>query len=480
MAVKLSRNPYNPLTEQECQAIYQSALAVLDTIGIRVTGEDALKIYRKLGCPFNKTLSTVTINDKIVEQALRNSVKRFRLAGRNPDNDIRIGEGIMYFSSGGGSPNYLDHGTKTVRKATLRDVANMAHLIDYLSNIDICHRSLEPSDVSENIVDINKFFAWANNTTKHVILSTTDLRGFKKIRRVAEIIAGSGDELRNRPLFSVVACWMISPLTLHPETTSVIIDAAQNMVPIEFSSCPMAMSTSPTTLVGTLTQFLAEILSGKVLAYGVNPGAPVLIGGAPAISDPSTLGFCAGSPEFGLINAAAAQIGRMLDCPMVVSGGYTEDKLQGAQAGIETSLSWLTAALTGVDILHGLDMFDSGLTVSAESTVIGNEMAGMVKRIVEGITVNEETIGFEALSRVGPGGEFVTDDHTLRHFKNELFFPSVFDRRNRETWLGDGGPDTSERAWNTACRIWEEHEPARLDDAIVKDIKREFPELVEC
>jgi trimethylamine--corrinoid protein Co-methyltransferase len=271
---------------------------------------------------------------------------------------------------------------------------------------------------------------------------------------------------------------MISPLTLHPETTSVIIDAVRTMVPVEFSSCPMAMSTSPCTVAGTLTQFLAEILSGKVLAYGVNPDAPVLIGGAPAISDPSTLGFCAGSPEFGLINAAAAQIGRMLGFPMVVSGGYTEDKLQGAQAGYETALTWLFSALTGVDILHGLDMFDSGLAVSAESTVIGNEMAGMVKRMVEGIRVSGETIGLDVIRRVGPGGEYVTDDHTLRHFRNELFFPAVGDRRNRTAWLRAGGIDTAERAWNTAQKIWAEHPPRHLEPDIVKRIREEFPEIV--
>jgi len=267
-------------------------------------------------------------------------------------------------------------------------------------------------------------------------------------------------------------------LTLHPETTSVIIEAVRNMVPVELSSCPMAMSTSPCTLAGTLTQFWAEILSGKVLAYGVNPDAPVIIGGAPAISDPSTLGFCAGSPEFGLINAAAAQIGRVLGCPMVVSAGYTEDKLQGAQAGYETALSWLIAALTGVDILHGLDMFDSGLAVSAESTVIGNEMAGMVKRMVEGIRVDEETIGLDVIRRVGPGGEYVTDDHTLRHFRSELFFPAVGDRRNRTTWLNTGGMDTSERAWDVAGKIWAGHVPVRLDIDVVKRIRTEFPELV--
>ena len=478
MAVKLTREPYNPLAVHECQTIYRNALDVLSTVGIRVPGEDARRIYRRLGCSFNDEYRTVTISEKIVEEALRNSRKQFLLAGRDPKHDIRIGEGIMYFSSGGGSPNYLDHGAKAVRKATLADVARMAHLIDFLPSIDICHRSLEPSDVSGEIVDVNKFFAWSNNTTKHVVLSTTDLRGFQKIRRIAEIIAGSDAALRERPLFTVVACWMISPLTLHPETTSVITEAVRTMIPVEFSSCPMAMSTSPCTLAGTLTQFLAEILSGKVLAYGVNPDAPVIIGGAPAISNPSTLGFCAGSPEFGLLNAASAQIGRVFGFPTVVSAGYTEDKLQGAQAGYETALSWLTAALTGTDILHGLDLFDSGLAVSAESTVIGNEMAGMVKRIVEGIRVDEETIGLDVIRRVGPGGEYVTDDHTLRHFRSELFFPVVGDRRNRAAWLNTGGMDTAERAWNTACKIWSEHEPGHLDHDVVKRIRTEFPELV--
>ena len=141
-------------------------------------------------------------------------------------------------------------------------------------------------------------------------------------------------------------------------------------------------------------------------------------------------------------------------------------------------LSTLLVALAGGEVIHGLDLFDSALAVSAESTVIANEIAGMVKRIVEGINVNDEKIGFEVIKRVSPGGEYVTDEHTLHHFRKELFFPAVSDRRAREKWLSNGGIDTNERAWNIARKIWDEYKPKQLDDSILRHVKSEFTELV--
>ncbi|MCJ7637254.1 MAG: trimethylamine methyltransferase family protein, partial [Nitrososphaeraceae archaeon] len=452
-------------------------LRILNEIGIKVPGEDARAIYRKIGCSYNDINQTITINSNIVEKALRGSIKSFILAGRDPSKDIKIKKGYISFSTGGGSPNYLDHGTKNVRKATLEDVAHTSHLINNLPYIDICHRSLEPSDVEKDIVNINKYFAWANNNTKHVVLSISSLEGLRKVKRCAEIIAGSKRELRERPILSIVSSWVISPLVYHPESTSVIIEAIKNRIPVEFSSCPMTMTTSPATLSGTLAQFLAEILGGKVLAFGINPESPVLLGGAPSISDPHSFAFTPGAPEFGLLNAAAAQIGRVLDFPTVVSAAYSDDNMQSAQAGYESSLTSLLTALTGTDILHGFDMFSSGLAVSAESTVIANEVIGMIKRIIRGIEVNTEKIGFETIKEVGPGKGFFMTEHTLKNFKDELFFPSISNKKPRDLWLKEDGLDTNDRAWNLVQEIMQK-KPDNLDKAVLTKIKQEFPEIV--
>jgi trimethylamine---corrinoid protein Co-methyltransferase len=475
---KILNEPYNPLSKKDVEIIYSNALKVLSEIGIRVPGDDAKKIYRKLGCHYSNEKQTIFIGSKIVEKALNDSRKSFILGGRNPVHDICIGKGQVYFTSGGAAPGYLVKNEKTPIRIKLTDLIKLTHLIDYLPYIDICHRMVEPSDISSDILDINKYYACVKNTTKHIVTSVLDVNGLKKIIRLAEIIAGSKKSLIEKPLVTIVCCWMLSPLLLHPKTTTIAIEAIKKGIPVEFSSCPMSGSTAPVTLSGTLTQFLAEILSAKVLAYGVNPDTPVIIGGVPAISDPNNLSFSSGAPEFGLLNAAAAQFGRFFKYPNLVSAAYSDDKIIGVQAGYETALSALLVAMAGGEIIHGYGLFDSALTVSAESIVIANEVAGMVKRIIKGITVNDEKIGYDAIKRVGPGGNFVIDEHTLKNFRSELFFPIVSNRDVREKWLGNKAIDTGEYAWHMSDKILNDHRPENLEKSIIERIRVEFPEII--
>jgi len=478
MALKILNGPYNPLTKKDVEIIYSNALKVLSEIGICVPGDDAKKIYRKLGCRFIDEKQTIHIDSKLVEKALKDSRKSFLLSGRNSSHDVIIGKGQIYFTSGGAAPGYLMHNEKIPISIKLTELIKLTRLIDYLPYIDICHRMVEPSDIPKDILDVNKYYACVKNTTKHIVTSVSDVDGLKKIIKIAEIVAGSKKSLNEKPLVTIVCCWMISPLTLHPKTTSIAIEAIKRGVPVEFSTCPMSGSTAPVTLAGTLTQFLAEILSAKVLAYGINPDAPVIIGGVPAISDPSNLRFSSGAPEFSLLNSGAAQLGRFLNYPNIVSAAYSDDKMMGVQAGYETALSALSVAMAGGEIIHGYGLFDSAMTVSAESIIIGNEIAGMVKRIVNGITVSNGKIGYDAIKRVGPGGNFVIDEHTLKNFRSELFFPIISNRSAREKWLENKAIDTAEYAWQISNKILDNHKPEILGKSIIKSIKSEFPEII--
>ncbi|MFQ5836172.1 MAG: trimethylamine methyltransferase family protein, partial [bacterium] len=247
---------------------------------------------------------------------------------------------------------------------------------------------------------------------------------------------------------------------------------AEERIPVALSSAPMAGSTSPVTLAGTLALVNAEQLSGIVLTQLVSPGAPVLYGAIPSVADMSNMSFLCGAVELGVLNTAAAQLAQYYDIPFYAWAGLTESKIPDVQAGYEKATGALLVGLAGANYIHNAaGMLDSTTTVAYEQYVIDNEIIGMVMRALKGIEVNEETLALEVIDKVGPGGNFLAEPHTVAHMRSEFFFPKVSDRSRREKWLAEGGKDGSQRAREIAINILATHRPLPIPGKVDKKIR---------
>ena len=271
--------------------------------------------------------------------------------------------------------------------------------------------------------------------------------------------------MRERPLVSFITSWMVSPLKFSTDVTTLLIESCRQRIPIVLSAAPMAGSTAPVTLAGMLAQLNAEQLGGLTLTQLVWPGCPVIIGPIPATADLRSGKYLGGSVELGLCNAAVAQLAHRYQVPIYNSAGMTEAKIPDIQAGIEKTQSVIQVALAGANFIHhAAGMLEDMSTIAYEQFVIDNDLLGMAMRAVRGIEINDETLALEAIDRVGPGGHYLMDKHTLRHMRTEHYFPSsVFDRQGRETWERAGASDAWARAKEIARRILAEHEPEPLD-----------------
>jgi trimethylamine--corrinoid protein Co-methyltransferase len=233
----------------------------------------------------------------------------------------------------------------------------------------------------------------------------------------------------------------------------------------------MAGSTSPVTLAGTLVQLNAEQLSGIVLTQLVRSGTPVLAGYIPGVADMRSGGYLGGAVEFGMMQAAAAQLAHRYGVPIYCSGGMTDSKLPDAQAGYEKMATLLLSALGGCNYIHhAFGMLTNMSAASLEQAVLDEEAAGMAKRVLRGIEVTEASAAIEAIGRVGPGGHYLTDPHTVQFMRSEYFYPVLADRQNRAAWLEQGGRDARARAATRVQALLETHEslglPADVDEAI--------------
>jgi trimethylamine--corrinoid protein Co-methyltransferase len=273
----------------------------------------------------------------------------------------------------------------------------------------------------------------------------------------------------------MVAC-IISPFKLDADYGRLAIEAAQNGIPLVVPAEPLCGATSPVTLAGNLVVDCVDTLTGVMLAQLVNPGTPVLFGCISSITDLRDMKYLAGAVEMGLLNAAASQMAQHYELPIYATAGMSDSKVNDAQAGYESAITNLMVALAGGNFIHDAAGFlEFCMTASFDKLVIDNEIIGMVMRAVEGIRVDEATLAFDEIRKVGPGGHFVSSRHTRRHMRGEQFMPALSDRENRDVWQAAGARDTRRRATEIARRILDAPPVSMIDPAVRRRIVDEIP-----
>lgn len=464
---------YKPLTEDQIHTIHQASLTVLEDTGISVGHEEVLDLFRQGGARVEE--DRVRIPRTMVEAALDEVPPQVLLAGRDPAHDLLLEDKRVYAGTGGSPTQVLDVGADTVRPGTLSDLADFVRLADELEHVDFLVIPVYPTDVPTLDVPVNRFYTSLTGTTKHVMGGMDSVQGAEQVRNMGVQIAGSLEALQERPFISCIACWMVSPLHLDEGVADILLYWCRQGLPLVLSSAPMAGSSAPVTLAGTLVQLNAEQLSGIVLSQLVRPGTPVLAGYIPGVADLRSGGYLGGAVEFGMMQAAAAQMAHFYEVPIYGSGGMTDSKLPDQQAGYEKMATLLLAAMGGCNYIHhAVGMITNMNSASLEQAVIDDELIGMVERVLRGMEITDETLAAEAIDRVGPGGHFLMDPHTLQLMRSQFFMPPVADRRDRARWEGEGKLDTRSRAAVRVDKLLRQHQAPGLPREVDAALRAEF------
>ncbi|MBM4330727.1 MAG: hypothetical protein FJ117_05775 [Deltaproteobacteria bacterium] len=243
------------LSPEEIERIHQTSLKILEEGGVKVPLSEAMEVYRKGGARIGPDDQVVKIPAKMVEEALKTAPPRILLCGRDPANDLILENRKVYAGTGGAEIHTLDLETKKLRMATLKDVADLARLVDGLRYIDFYIRPVEAQDVPLEKLDINKYYASLVNTGKHVMGNVYFPEKVKEVMSLGAMIAGSEKELRQRPILSFITSWMLSPLTLNPDVTRILLEIVKQRMPVALSSVAILGFSSPVTLAGNLTPY---------------------------------------------------------------------------------------------------------------------------------------------------------------------------------------------------------------------------------
>jgi trimethylamine--corrinoid protein Co-methyltransferase len=475
----LNSQLYGPPSPNDLKQIDATARRILAHVGIRIVGDEFLNLLGDAGAQVDRETSRVRFSEDWLDQQVALAPSKFILCSRDGQNDVRLGEGRVHFSSGGRVFRLMDMATGGHRSTMLRDVAHTAALVDRLDYIGMYIIACQAHDVPPEHYHLNDFFAAMNHTTKHVMGGCDNLAGVKQVWELAGMIAGGEDRLRERPFVSVITN-PISPLTIESTTLSILRFCCTHGLPATCAPAPIAGATAPATLAGTLAQMHAEALAGVAIAQVFKAGAPVLYGAVPTAMDLRTAEFTMGSAEMAIMNGWAVHLSKLYNLPIYGSAGVTESKTPDVQAGVEKTFSFLTTALAGADLIHlAAGMLDSGNSISYEQYVIDNEIIGMVYRLLSGVTVNEQTLAGDVIERVGPGGNYVMDEHTLEHMMTEFYYPQLAVRRHYDIWQELGRPGMLTRAHEVVESVLDETREGVLDNGLVYELHKNFMGLMQ-
>ena len=464
---------YKPLSQPDLESIFDTALRLLSELGM---GEIPNRLRQDLLTAGAKDgeAGRVVFPRSLTEDAIAKAAKTFVLHGRDETRSIQVGGSKVYFGTGGAAVQTLDLDSGTYRPSTLADLHNFTRLQDTLANVSWYTRCCVATDVPSNIdLDVNTAYALLLNTTKPTATSFTLAEYVAPIVKMLDIAAGGKGAFSKRPFMKAHISPVISPMRYGEDAVDVVYECIKHNIPMSCITAAQAGATAPATMAGFLAQSLAETLASLVMVHAIKPGYPMVFSNWPLVVDLRTGAFAGGSGESALLNAASAQLSNWIGLPSGVACSMTDAKAIDAQYGAEKGLTSLAAALAGGNLIYeSSGMTASLLGASFEAFVLDDEMHSNTYRILRGIEVSEENLGFDAINEavLGPG-HFLGGAHTISAMERDYFYPSLADRIEPQSWAENGAKSAWAVATERVRGILATHHPKYLSsdqDAMIR------------
>jgi trimethylamine--corrinoid protein Co-methyltransferase len=460
------------LTRSQLEAIHEGTLEVLATVGLRVASERILEVFSLGGAEVDQKTKTVKIPNHVVEKSLAKAPRQFVLCGRNPSCDILLEGSRVYYGLGGTpTPFIRDVHTGETRRPTKKDFAEATRLGNALPNMSFIMAIAGAFDVPYQVEYEHEWEALFNNTEKPIVYSAPSAYSAGKVLEMASTIAGGMNELKRRPMMCLYS-ETIAPLSMHMANEN-IIEFAKAGIPITEGAAPIVGATGPGTITGAFVIANTENLAALTLSQLVNPGNPFVYAGWVNAMDPFSCRLLYGAPEFAFSTSVLnAQMAEFYHLPTFGFACPSDSKLPDAQAGAEAMQNALMNGLAGVNLCHDCGYLAGGSVGSMEMAVICDDVLGNVLRIIRGTEVSDETLAIDVIKEVGPEGNFLGHKHTLKHIRDELHLPTLFDRNPEAAWVKAGSKPLHQVAKEKAEKILKEHQPEPLPTGVRSELTR--------
>jgi len=457
------------LLDEQITRVNEYAFRLMEEIGCRVLCEEALDILGGAGCDVSHP-DRVKIPRRLVREAIESAPKAIEVFNRDGELSMALTENTCYYGTGSDCPTTIDLYSGLRRPCRKEDIGRLTQFCDALPNVDFVMSFGIANDAPQGGNFVHQYEAMLLNTRKPIIVTGHGRNDMTVMIQMCAQAMGGIERMRARP-----------PLILYTEPLSPLVHTEMGVgkaliccdyeIPFIYIGSPMMGATAPATLEGILVQAVAESLSGLVIFQKKHPGAKFIFGGDASIMDMNTSIFSYGAPELNILNGALADLAHHYGLPFFCIAGATDAKVLDAQAGLEYAMSIYNATLNGCNIIHDCGYLESGLTSSFESVLFADEIIGMIKDMLRPLIFDDENVPLDLIARVGPGGNFLMEDHTVETFRRSFWFPRFLDRNVYEIWEEKGSKDLRTALNERARSILESQRPGRLSEETVCSIR---------
>jgi trimethylamine--corrinoid protein Co-methyltransferase len=456
------------LSDEEIHRLHTATLDIIETAGVRFPSKRALDIWEEHGAQVDRTTSVVKVPGKVIEDALKLAPPQYSLAARNPDQDLPLDGNHVFLGTDGCGVEVLDINTGKRRMSSWQEVADIARIGDALEEIAYHWVAVSAQDYPAKTRGLHELRAIWENSSKHV--QTESIYNEKEARaaiEMASVIAGGKDALRKRPLLSIMQC-TAPPLGQDGGSLEAALIGAEAGLPVGFMTMAACLTTGPATLAGNLVVGNAEVISATALIQLAYPGAPVFYAAAQTASDLRSGAYTGGGPEDFLFGAAQNKLSDFYNIPLSMGSFATGAKEPNWHAGVENSLSTFMASVVMSDMLLGAGLLHGSRIWSYSQMLMDCEIFSIIHKMMQGIIVDDDSLALDVIRKVGPGGNFLSQKHTLKHMR-ELFTPQFMDRRPYNVWE-EKKDDGRDWALEKARKILTTHQPEALDPSISREL----------
>jgi trimethylamine--corrinoid protein Co-methyltransferase len=457
------------INDLQIQQINVAILELLERTGVQITHPKALEILNDSGARVDG--NRVRFPSWMVEDAIRKAPSRLVLAKQNGERTVCLEGDNSYFGPSLDCLDYMDPQTHVRERFTSEHIKVTAALCDALPSFDWGMTIGMAADVDANIADRVIARHTLTNCKKPLVFCCKDVQSVKDTYDMALMLCGGEENFNNAPCL-VHYSEPISPLVYYDLAIEKLIYCAEKNIPTINSPCSQCSGTTPATFAGAMVQSAAESLSGLILAQLVREGAPFVFGAFTSVMDLKTTIFSYGAIELSMMTGALAQMAQFYKLPFFGTAGATDSKFCDAQAGAEAAMQCLSSGIIGSGLIHDCSSWmDHGSLVSPEFMVLVNDIVDNVQHYMKGIPISKETLALDLIDRVGPGGNYLQEKHTMAHFK-EIKYSELFDRTILQKWEAAGKKTMEQRLQELTLKKMEiKPEP------IPAEIEKEFDEM---
>ena len=466
----------NPLVRQPAfsddrvEAIHQTALRVIEELGIRVLNDDARKRFKQAGATVHEDSLMVHIDRELVEQALETAPSEFVLHGATPERNVTLGGDNVAFVSVGGPPHIsdLDNGK---RNGTLEDTRNIIKLSEHFDVIHLQSTNVESQDIPLHIRHLHTTESQLTLSHKPFFIYSRGTPQVHDCFAMTRIARGLNEEQFREKAWCYTVINTNSPRQLDIPMCQGIIDFAEAGQVSVITPFTLAGAMAPVTMPGALVLQHAEALAGLTLAQIVRPGAPVVYGSFTSNVDMKSGAPAFGTPEFVQAAFGAGQLARHIRLPWRGSAA-TASNAPDEQSVYEYTMSAWGSILGGVNMMvHSAGWLEGGLTASMEKYILDIEVLQNFAEIFHPLQSSENELAFEAIASVEPGSHFFGCEHTMERYQTAFYEPLVSDWSNYGSWEENGSRTATQRANGIWKKIISEFEAPPIEIAVFDELQ---------